>query len=475
MLFNSFNFIFVFLPALLLLYFFLINKLCLNKYSKELIILFSIFFYGYFKYEYIFLLLFSICFNYFIANKIFLSKSKIYLSFGILINLSLLIYFKYTFFLLENINRLLGTSLSLNFQIILPLAISFYTFQQLAFLIDAYDSKIEKPKSFKNYLFFVIFFPQLIAGPIVRYQAINRQIELFGKKLSLENFIIGFCIFIVGLFKKNCLADNLGLIADQSFDHTLSINQLNILDQWIGLIAYAFQIYFDFSGYSDMAIGLAFIFGIKLPLNFDSPYKSKSLAEFWQRWHITLSQFIRDYLFLRLYKILNKINLNYILVFCVLVSFSLSGLWHGSSWNFLLWGLIHGSFLLIEKFFLKKILFYKKYLSRISTLLIILLAWVSFRAENIFSLKTYYKSLFFINSDFKNQSILNLGFKEIFIFFLSFFVIFFLKNSKEYFKEKTGIFILDINIKSAFYIAVLIIFIIFFGSHSADPFIYFQF
>ena len=348
MLFNSFEFIFIFLPVLILIYYFIIfiNKSIANFALIYLLCIFSLFFYSFWKKEYIFLILFSIIINFLFSKAIlnFFNK-KIFLILGIIFNILLLSYFKYFNFIIANFNEFFYLNIDFR-NIILPLAISFFTFQQIAFLVDCYRG-LNAKYSFINYLLFVTFFPQLIAGPIVHHAQMMPQFENLSKNknIILRNFLIGSSIFIIGLFKKIIFADNMALIVDPIYDsNNLNFN-LSIIESWIATLCYGLQIYFDFSGYSDMAIGLAMIFGIKLPRNFNSPYKSSSIIDFWKRWHMTLSKFINEYLFnpIAIFVARNSILSNFslinnlsIIIVPALITFCISGLWHGASWNFVI-------------------------------------------------------------------------------------------------------------------------------------------
>jgi D-alanyl-lipoteichoic acid acyltransferase DltB (MBOAT superfamily) len=290
-----------------------------------------------------------------------------------------LIYFKYSFFL-----HLSSHSL------VLPLAISFYTFQQIAFLADVYQKKI-KPGTFMEYLFFVIFFPQLVAGPIVHYREIMEQVHAGALERGKEIFVqAGIVLFSLGLFKKVVLADQLFPFADNAFGHVATLNSI---DAWTGMFAYSFGIYFDFSGYTDMAIGLALLFGIKLPVNFNSPYRAVDIVDFWRRWHITLSHFLRDYIYIPLGGNRKGEKKE---IFNLIVTMTLGGIWHGSGWTFLLWGLLHGVLLSIVH--LKNRYFGQWKLPMVFaipvTFVIVSLLWVLFRAENIAEAWNYYEVLF---------------------------------------------------------------------------------
>ena len=489
MLFNSKEFLLFFLPIVILI-FLLLKYFTKNEknYITFFLVSVSLFFYGYFKFEYLLLIIFSILINYYLSLYITKSKKKILLFFGILFNVLLLGYFKYTDFLIYSFNIFADTNFH-HLNIVLPLAISFFTFQQITYLVDSYNGLVKK-SSLLNYFLFVTFFPQLIAGPIVHHSEMMPQFEKDNKNYKfIRNFSMGISIFIVGLFKKNCLADNLGIIADKIFTSNNAPSNFNILEQWIGCISYSFQIYFDFSAYSDMAIGLALIFGITLPINFNSPYKSCSIIEYWKRWHITLSRFINQYLFYPLSmffsrnfnQVIDNSTLRLILLigFPTLITFSISGLWHGASWTFVIWGLMHGFYVFIN--FLYKNYFpnltISKYIANPLTLFFVFIAWIPFRAENFNGFKIIFLSLFGFNSSISND-FLYIGdslASSYLLIIISFLVVYFFENSSNYFKNSKNVFAINFDLKSSIFVFILIMGIIFFGSNTADPFIYFQF
>ncbi|NKB61589.1 MAG: hypothetical protein GKR95_05430 [Gammaproteobacteria bacterium] len=335
MLFPSYQFLSIFLPAFLIAYF-----ICIRFKSNLgilLILCASAVFYWVSSLMHLLLLITSIFFNFSLSNKITESgtakSKKALLVIGLAFNLLLIAYFKYTNFLVENIAWISGSNLS-HFEILLPLGISFFTFQQIAYLIDVYEGKSSQ-YSFTEYATFVSFFPQLIAGPIVHHKQFISQIR--GTRFlhfDLGNIIIGFSIFTIGLFKKVAIADGFSVIANKVFGAAEQGIQLTFADAWLGAIAYTFQIYFDFSGYGDMALGLAILIGLWLPINFNSPYKATSIIEFWQRWHITLSSFLKNYLYIPLGGNRGTPLGKYRNLVIVML---LGGLWHGSSWNFVIW------------------------------------------------------------------------------------------------------------------------------------------
>lgn len=398
MLFNSYVFIFKFLP-IVLLGFYLLG--CIGRYeiAKVWLVLASLFFYGWWEAKYLILILLSIGFNYgigafFSARKIeghdksFINKLVLIL--GIVANLLLLGYFKYANFLIESINWAAGfAALSID-QIILPLAISFFTFQQVAYLVDAYRGETHE-YNFIHYCLFITFFPQLIAGPIVHHKEMLPQFEKDGLfKAWASNLAIGGTIFFFGLFKKVMIADTFAIYATPIFSAAVEpASTIGFIEGWGGALSYTFQLYFDFSGYSDMAIGLGILFGIRLPLNFYSPYKAVNIIDFWRRWHMTLSRFLRDYLYIPLggnRKGRGHRHVN------LMITMVLGGLWHGAGWTFVVWGALHGVYLIINHAWhaYSYLLFPKHihvprllaiHLGRSITFIAVVISWVFFRSE----------------------------------------------------------------------------------------------
>lgn len=375
MVFSSMTFLWVFLPVLLIVYF-----LAKDKYKNFVLLLFSLVFYAWGEPKYIVLMLCSILINYIAGLLIDKNKNKkkiktLLFIVTILINVGLLGYFKYFNFMIDNVNKMFGASIENN-PITLPIGISFYTFQIMSYIIDLYKGKITVQKNLLNLALYISFFPQLIAGPIVKYKDIDEQLK--NRKVTLEGFVNGSIRFIFGLSKKVLLANSLALIADTIYN--AGISNITTLLAWIASIAYSLQIYFDFSGYSDMAIGLGKMFGFEFMENFDLPYKSASITEFWRRWHISLSTWFKEYIYIPLGgnkkgKIRTYINL--------WIVFIVTGIWHGAAWTFITWGLYHGFFIFIERLGLKKLLDKCKVLSHIYTLLIINFGWVLFRVDGL--------------------------------------------------------------------------------------------
>lgn len=349
MLFNSYEFILLFLPITLAGFF------LLARWNRETaivwLVLASLFFYGWWNPAYLLLIVASMIGNFALGRLLSRSGSdsdvlsrRALLTIGIALNLALLLYYKYSGFLVSNINSLIDAQIQFS-DVLLPLAISFFTFQQIAYLVDAYQRKTTEYR-FSHYALFVTFFPQLIAGPIVHHKEMLPQF-MSRKRFALraENISVGGTIFAIGLFKKAILADGIAPFATNAFALAESGGELALLQAWAGALAYTLQLYFDFSGYSDMAIGAARMFGIRLPLNFHSPYKSTSIVEFWRRWHMTLSRFLRDYLYIPLGGSRKGTVRRYT---NLLTTMLLGGLWHGAGWTFIIWGLLHGLYLVVN-------------------------------------------------------------------------------------------------------------------------------
>lgn len=388
MLFNSYIFILLFLPVTFAGYH-ILRKFCAYEASIKFLVFASVFFYGWWNYRYVILIIISIILNFFIGLAISRrtdSTRKSLLIFGIALNLAALGYFKYFNFFVENWNTLTGAEAPL-FAIALPLAISFFTFQQIAYLCDVYTGNAKEYR-FIHYCLFVTFFPQLIAGPIVHHREMLPQ---FLRTVSFEKFLptvaMGLTIFSIGLIKKSVFADGIAAYSTPLFDAALAGATISFFEGWFAALSYTLQLYFDFSGYSDMAIGAALLFGIRLPLNFNSPYKSLNIIEFWRRWHITLSRFLRDYLYIPIGGNRGGANRRYA---NLLTTMLLGGLWHGAGWTFVAWGLLHGFYLIINHGWQKLVLLLgfngrssllTRFLSWLITFLAVVVGWVFFRAE----------------------------------------------------------------------------------------------
>ncbi|MFK5947517.1 MAG: MBOAT family protein [Methylococcales bacterium] len=389
MLFNSYAYLFLLLPISAGVFYW-IGASGHHRIAISWLVVVSLFFYGWWNPAYLLLIVGSMLGNY--AIGIILSEAgsrnkRLILAAGVMTNLSMLGYFKYANFFVDNANIIFGTNFNLD-NIILPLAISFFTFQQVAYLVDAYKGETRE-YNFLHYCLFVTFFPQLIAGPIVHHKEMLPQFTSDSiYRFKTSNLAIGSSIFILGLFKKVFLADNVAIYATPVFAAADSGQSIGFYDGWSASLSYSLQLYFDFSGYADMAIGSARLFGIKLPLNFNSPYKSKSIVEFWRRWHMTLSRFLRDYLYIplggsRKGRIRRYINL--------MITMLLGGFWHGAGWTFIAWGGLHGSYLVINHLWqsICKSLSLQwlstargfRVFAWVLTYLAVVVAWVFFRAE----------------------------------------------------------------------------------------------
>lgn len=443
MLFNSFEFLCLFLPLTYLGYLLISLK---NWHSLKIawLVTSSLFFYAWWHWTLLGLLMGSILWNY--CFGLILSEPSIQVSvrkkaliLGVTINLGVLAYFKYFNFLIDNLEAL--TQQSWHFpHIFLPLAISFFTFQQITYLVDTYQGKA-KPCAFLEYCLFVTFFPQLIAGPIVHHQEMLPQFLKKQLPAKFQNLCVGLSIFMLGLFKKSVIADNLALIANPAFQAASIGSDLTALDAWVGLFAYSFQLYFDFSGYSDMAIGLGRLFGIKLPQNFNSPYKATNIIDFWRRWHMTLSRFLRDYIYIPLggnrQGILHQ-HKN------ILITLVLGGLWHGAGWNFIVWGLLHAGFLIINHLWQQvrqqSLNQSYQFWGHALTVLCVVLAWVLFRADNLQTAIFYYQALFDFSNllEWQTQSRL-VGLHSVLLLVLLLIVLF-TPNSQQIFKRYAPVF-----------------------------------
>lgn len=389
MLFSSLVFLFIFLPATIFFYYISPRKL------KNLVLLVcSLFFYSYGEPRYIFVMLIFILVNYWLGLLVDKYRgekkiAKFILTLSVVLNLSMMGYYKYANFLIQNINTIFDSSLPI-LNIVMPIGISFFTFQGLSYVIDIYRGHGKVQKNPLNVALYISLFPQLIAGPIVRYETVEEQIQ--HREESLLEFSRGIERFVLGLSKKVLIANSVGLIADQAFGTPIS--ELSVTFAWIGILSYTAQIYFDFSGYSDMAIGLGRMFGFEFLENFNYPYISKSITEFWRRWHISLGTWFRDYLYIPLGG--NRVSK---LKFFrnIFVVWFLTGFWHGAAWNFIVWGIYYGILLIIEKLFLGK--YIEKLwspLQHMYTMVLVMFGWVLFRANTLnYAIKYIYTMMGF--------------------------------------------------------------------------------
>lgn len=451
MVFSSLEFIFLFLPLFLF---------CINlskKYKKFFIIFFSVLFMYIAERNFILVVSIIALFNFYLAHYLY---NKKILFFGIFFNLSLLIYYKYLIFF-NSIFNLTDKLLV----VALPAGISFITFHSISYLVDVYSKKIDYEKKFFDFYLFIFMFPQVIAGPITRYSNVYKKIKILSNRYTL----LGIYYFLIGLFQKIIIADSLGQYVDDVYN--LPTNLLSSIDSILGPSIYILQLYFDFSGYSHMAIGLGFIIGVKLPKNFNFPLESNSINEFWRKWHISLSSFIKDYLFIPLIKFFKVTqgtrNFNYFL--CILICFLLSGLWHGASFTFIVWGFIHAFFAIIEKIFnINK----KNIITKIYFLFLLVISFVFFRSESISQAISIINNLF-IFTDINNYLIIKyLNYKFLFILLLAFFL-----------SNRFAISILrqklrNLRFKLIFKFSIFIIIFFMLGEllvKTYNPFIYFRF
>lgn len=466
MVFSSAIFIFLFLPLVLLCYF-----LSPKKIKNYCLLFFSLIFYLFGGPKFILVLLSIVLINYlgaFLIEKC--SRKKLSLFITISLNVLILCYFKYTGFFLTNLNNIFNLSIDVP-NIVLPIGISFYTFQALSYVIDVYRKEVKLQRNFFKLLLYVSLFPQLVAGPIVRYQTIEEELEK--RKTTFDDVVYGIRRFILGLAKKVIIANQMGQLADTIFTST----DITTPVAWIGAFAYMFQIYFDFSAYSDMAIGLGRIFGFKFLENFNFPYISKSITEFWRRWHISLSSWFRDYIYIPLGGNRKGIIKQIRNMFIVWI---LTGFWHGASWNFILWGLYYFIFLVLEKFVLKN--FLEKcpnFIKHIYTIIIILFGWVLFRCETLSSCISYIGAMLSFN-------ITEFGISESLIYLESYYIYFILAiifSMPTYYKivekiDKIRKPKLKFTLQTLHYFILIVIFIItimFLAYSSYNPFIYFRF
>jgi len=381
MLFSSIIFIYYFLPILLLIYF-----IVPNKYRNLVLLIFSLLFYFLGEPKYIIVLILSCIINYILSKKIYSGeRSKLYLIIGYIYNIGQLLIFKYTDFFIDNINNIIGSSIPFMY-IVMPIGISFFTFQALGYVIDVYNKKHKPARNLLDFMTYVCLFPQLIAGPIVRYSDVND--ELKNRTTSYSKFSEGIKRFVIGLSKKVLLANILG-------EFVKDLVEVTVLSSWLKPIAFTLQIYFDFSGYSDMAIGLGLMFGFRFKENFNYPFIASSITDFWRRWHISLSSWFKDYVYIPLGgNRVSKIKF----IRNIFVVWFLTGFWHGASWNFIIWGLYFGVLLVIEKFLLKKYIDKTKIFKYIYTIIIVIISFLIFNTEGVTNIITSIKNMFFLNN-----------------------------------------------------------------------------
>ncbi|MBO5421507.1 MAG: MBOAT family protein [Clostridia bacterium] len=390
MVFSSTTFLFLFLPAVLILYY---NPIIKSLTFRNAILIFSsIFFYAWGEPFFVILMLASIFLNWLFGLGVAKfkdsspTKARLFVGLSVIVNLGMMFVFKYLTFTLENINALFSTNLD-TLDIALPIGISFFTFQAMSYVIDVYRGNGAVQKNPFNVALYISFFPQLIAGPIVRYQTIADQINF--RKETFDDFSNGVYRFMLGFCKKVLIANNVAVVADGIFGNS----EISVATAWVGAIAYTLQIFFDFAGYSEMAIGLGKMFGFHFLENFDYPYISKSVSEFWRRWHISLGTWFRDYVYFPLGG--SRVKKKSRLIFNLFVVWLLTGVWHGANWTFVVWGLLYFLLLAFEKLtkFPEKV----KFFNHIYTMLFVIIGWVLFRSDSIADALSYLKTMFFMS------------------------------------------------------------------------------
>ena len=462
MVFTSISFIYYFLPLLLICYF-VVPK----KFRNIILLMFSVLFYFYGEPKYILLMLIEVLISYVVGLLIDKYKSKNILIIGIFIHVLLFGIFKYFNFVIINVNNLFHSNLNL-LNVVLPIGISFYTFQIISYEIDVYNKKVNVQSNILKYFLYVFLFPQLIAGPIVRYQDVNNEID--NRNVTFEMFANGLRRFIIGLSKKVIIANNLGELCNIY----LNLGDKSVLFTWIFAISYMLQIYFDFSGYSDIAIGLGKMLGFNFPENFNYPYMAKSITDFWRRWHMTLSSWFRDYVYIPLggnkKGVLKQIR-------NILIVWSLTGLWHGASWNFILWGLYFGILLILEKFILKKYFSnVPKFIKGIYTLFLVVISFVIFQGDNLSNDFNIIKGLFGLNGELFINNV-TLYYLKGYVFFIVLGVIIstnYVNNLVIKISNGKGKKI--INILEPIYLLILLIIVtMYLIDSSYNPFLYFRF
>ena len=462
MVFTSISFIYYFLPLLLICYF-VVPK----KFRNIILLMFSVLFYFYGEPKYILLMLIEVLISYVVGLLIDKYKNKNILIIGIFIHVLLFGIFKYFNFVIINVNNLFHSNLNL-LNVVLPIGISFYTFQIISYEIDVYNKKVNVQSNILKYFLYVFLFPQLIAGPIVRYQDVNNAID--NRNVTFEMFANGLRRFIIGFSKKVIIANNLGELCNIY----LNLGDKSVLFTWIFAISYMLQIYFDFSGYSDIAIGLGKMLGFNFPENFNYPYMAKSITDFWRRWHMTLSSWFRDYVYIPLggnkKGVLKQIR-------NILIVWSFTGLWHGASWNFIVWGLYFGILLILEKFILKKYFSnVPKFIKGIYTLFLVMISFVIFQGDNLSNDFNIVKGLFGLNGE--------LFINNVTLYYLKGYVLFivlgvigatnYVKNLVIKISNGKGKKI--INILEPIYLLILLIIVtMYLIDSSYNPFLYFRF
>lgn len=462
MVFSSISFLYYFLPIVLLFYF-----IVPSKFKNFILLIFSLLFYFYGEPKYIWILILSCLINYIFGLIIEKRRKKIYLIISVVLNLLLLGYFKYINFFIENINNIFNSSLS-SINVVMPIGISFFTFQTMSYVIDVYNKNVKVNKNFINFATYVCLFPQLVAGPIVRYKDINEQLR--NRKLSFDLFASGISRFVIGLAKKVLIANVIG----EMCNILLGLSNITVMAYILVAIGFTIQIYFDFSGYSDMAIGLGRMFGFKFLENFNYPLIASSVTDFWRRWHISLSSFFRDYVYIPLGgNRVSKIKW----IRNILIVWLLTGFWHGAAWNFIIWGLFFACFLLIEKLLLKNFLDKHKIIGHIYTLFLVIISFIIFNADSFNYIIDFLKHLFgFGNIPFINKETIYYLRSYGIILIISFVAATpFMKNFINKLKNNKKINNIISILEVVYYIVLLLIVTSYLIDASFNPFLYFRF
>ncbi len=472
MVFSSIPFLFVFFPIAMILYYAMPSI----KAKNLVLMVVSLIFYAWGEPIYIVLMVFSSVVDY--CNGRMIEKfdgrpnlQKIFLILSVIVNLSLLGFFKYGNFIIENVNALFGSQVIKPLGLTLPIGISFYTFQTMSYSIDVYFKNVKAERNFFNFMTYVCMFPQLIAGPIVRYETVAEELE--NRVINFEVFSEGLLRFMRGLFKKVLIANSIGQLWN-TISGTAFV-ELNAATAWLGIIAYAFQIFFDFAGYSDMAIGMGKMFGFNYLENFNYPYTAKSITDFWRRWHMSLSTWFRDYVYIPLGgnrggKAKHIRN--------IMIVWGLTGLWHGSAWNFLLWGLYFGLILLAEKFLLGKFLAkLPSFFQHLYAIILILIGWLIFAFDDVGRLWEYAKVMFFANGAFGKDTLYYLANYGILLLVSVFFSMPIAKALSEKVQlMENGVAKKTLNVVLfVLYVALFVISVMYLVDDAFNPFLYFRF
>lgn len=472
MIFSNLVFLFVFLPIVLFLYF-----IAKNTWKNYVLLIASLLFYAWGEPKYVFLMLFSIVINYIFGMLIDkyrnqLSLKKLFLTIALIGNILILGIFKYAGFVVDNMNQAFNLAIEVE-PIPLPIGISFYTFQAMSYIIDVYRRDVKVQRNFIDLSLYISLFPQLMAGPIIRYNSIAEQLRK--RIVDLDKFTEGIQRFIVGLAKKVLLANSFGEVADTVFASTPS--EISVATAWIGIIAYSLQIYFDFSGYSDMAIGLAKMFGFDFPENFNFPYIARSVSEFWRRWHISLSSWFRDYIYIPLGGSRKGLPIT---IINLLIVWTITGFWHGASWTFMAWGFYFGILIVIERLGLLKVLEkLPRLLQHIYLLFLVMIGWVFFRADDFGYSAEYLKTMFGLNGtplyDYQAMIFSNDYWIVFVIGILSSIPI--IAWLKEHFVRLNRDVVVTINsfVSPLIYMGLMVLCVVLLVNSTYNPFIYFRF